>query len=194
MKLISFLIALTCPLSLCAQDKTLPYYEIPSHSESFTAGTVAARVIDGLGFRFFWATEGLRAEDLAFKPNPDARTSEETIAHIYEMSILILNATSNTPNVPGQDKNLPYLEMRKTTIQNLKSASDRLRLCSDTQMKDLKVIFKENNQSVEFPFWNLINGPIEDCIWHTGQVVSFRRSSGNPFQEKVDLFTGTLSK
>src|SRR5690242_15943773 len=88
-------------LHLVAQKKPLSYYEIPPAAESFTAGTVASRMVDGLGFRYYWATEGLRPEDLSFKPSKDARTSEETIAHIYEMSILILNATTKTPNVPG---------------------------------------------------------------------------------------------
>ena len=72
-----------------AQDKNqeqLPYYEIPEHSEEYTAGTVAARVVDGLGFRYYWATKGLRDEDLNFKPSEDARTSKETIDHIYGLS------------------------------------------------------------------------------------------------------------
>jgi len=188
-----FLILLMVQLS--AQDKTLPYHEIPAHSETFTAGAVAARVIDGLGFRFYWATEGLRSEDLSFKPSTEARTSLETVEHIYEMSILILNATAKMPNVSGQDKKLPFVEMRKVTLKNLKAASDRLRISTDQQMKDFRVIFKGDNEaSLEFPFWNLLNGPIEDCTWHAGQIVSFRRSSGNPFNEKANVFTGTLDK
>ena len=38
--------------AILAQDKTLPYYEIPHPSESFTAGAVASHMIDGLGFVF----------------------------------------------------------------------------------------------------------------------------------------------
>jgi len=188
-----FLFLLSLPLA--AQDKSLPYYEIPNYPDAFTAGTVAARVIDGLGFRFYWATEGLRAEDLAFKPNAEARTSLETVAHIYELSIIILNSTSKTPNVNGQDKKLPFAEMRKVTLENLKTASDRLKISTDQEMKECKVIFKgENGTTREFPFWHQLNGPIADCLWHTGQVVSFRRSSGNPFTEKVSVFSGTVVK
>jgi len=33
-----------------AQDKELPYYELPEYSKTYTAGTVAARMVDGLGF------------------------------------------------------------------------------------------------------------------------------------------------
>ena len=42
----------------------LPYYEIPDYPETYTAGSVAARMLDGLGFRYYWATEGLNEDDL----------------------------------------------------------------------------------------------------------------------------------
>ncbi len=49
---------------------------------------------------------------------------------------------------------------------------------------------KRRSGTVEYPFWNNINGPIADAIWHVGQVVSFRRSSGNPFPKGVSVLTG----
>lgn len=85
MKLLPAIIFLFLVSMVTAQDKNLPYYEIPAYPESYTAGGVASRIIDGLGFRFYWATEGLRSEDLAFKPGADARTSEETIIHVYDV-------------------------------------------------------------------------------------------------------------
>ena len=176
-----------------AQDNSL-FYEIPPDPKSFSAGTVAARVIDGLGYRYYWATEGLRAQDLAYKPSVEARTAEETVAHIYEMSILILNATTKTANVPGQDKPLPFAEMRKVTLSNLWIARTNLLTATDEQLKEFNFIFKTTTQSVVYPFWNMINGPIEDCIWHVGQLVSFRRSSGNPFNSKAEMFTGRPGK
>jgi hypothetical protein len=59
-------------------------------------------------------------------------------------------------------------------------------------MEEFKVVFKNNERTTEFPFWNQLNGPIADAIWHTGQVVSFRRSSGNPFNSKASVFNGKL--
>jgi hypothetical protein len=176
----------------CQNDKgDLPYYEIPSYPAAFSAGTVAARVIDGLGYRYFWATQGLRDEDLKYKPSKDARTSMETLTHIYELSVIIVNATNKVPTVNGTEKP-PTLfpELRKRTLENLKSASDKLKTATDKDMGDLDVIFKSETRSVEFPFWNLLNGPIADVLWHVGQVVSFRRSSGNPFNENANVFTG----
>jgi hypothetical protein len=194
MKSLPSLIFVLIAFSLSAQDKSLPYYEMASYPETFTAGSVASRMIDGLGFRFYWATEGLRESDLAFKPGKDARTSLETITHIYEMSFIILNSSTKTANVRGQDIPLPYAAMRKRTLENFKNASDHLRAATDQEMKEFKLIFKQGDQSFEFPFWHQLNGPIADCIWHTGQLVSFRRSSGNPFNETVDVFSGKAGK
>lgn len=179
---------------LFAQDEVLLYSELPSYPENFTSGAVAARVIDGLGFRFYWATEGLREMDLGFKPSVDARSSEETIEHIYTMSVMIKNATTGTLNTPDQDGKHSFAEMRRRTLENLNAASIRLRLSTDEEIKDYKALFKRGDKIVEIPFWNMLNGPIADCLWHVGQIVSFRRSSGNPFSEKVNVFYGTVSK
>ena len=194
MKILYTLFLLTISWFSFAQKSVLPYREMPQASESYMAGSVVARFIDGLGFRFHWATEGLRSIDLEYKPSKDARTIEETIAHIYEMSFLIANASCKLPNIPGQDKKLDFADMRNVILQNFKAAADVLRPMNGKQMEKLKVIFKENGKTQEFPYWNLINGPIEDCIWHTGQLVSSRRASGNPIAEKIDFFTGNSER
>jgi hypothetical protein len=165
----------------------LPYYEIPFYPESYTAGSVAARMVDGLGFRYYWATEGLRDEDLAFRPNDMARTTEETIDHILGLSKVIVNATLNKPNDSNnEDSELTFDEKRKLTLENIKTAADILRDSED--ISQFKLVFGER----EFPFWNNINGPIEDAVWHCGQIVSFRRSSGNPYNSKAGVFTGKV--
>ena len=175
-----------------AQQKLLPYHQLPDAPDAYSAGAVASRMVDGLGFRFYWATDGLRSEDLVFKPSKDARTSRETLEHIYSMSFMILNATTGTIN-SDQRLDLSFDELRKRTLENLKSASDNLRTSSDGALKDYAAKFKQGEQIVAVPFWNMISGPIEDCVWHVGQVVTFRRSSGNPLSDKINFFTGTVN-
>lgn len=177
-----------------AQDRQLPYYEIPDYPESFSAGAVAARLMDGLGFRFYWATEGMREVDLQFRPSPEARSTEETVEHIYGMSITIRNATTNTMNVPGQNRTLSFAEMRKATLENFHVTSSTLRTSSESDMNHYRMVFKSGNDTSEFPFWNVINGPISDCLWHVGQVITFRRSSGNPYNSKAGVLTGKVQK
>jgi hypothetical protein len=194
MKNTLFIFALLLVSSSIAQDKMenkLPYHEIPEYPKVYTAGTVAARMVDGLGFRYYWATEGLREEDLAFRPNEDARTTAETLDHLYGLTNVIKNATLKQPNIGGQSKpELTFEEKRKKTLENIKIAADILRTSSD--LTEFKMIFINSKGTKEYPFWNEINGPIADAIWHCGQVVLLRRSSGNPFNSKVSVLEGKV--
>ena len=174
-------------------NQELPYYQIPDYPENFTAATVAARMIDGLGFRYFWATENLRDEDLNFKPNDEARTVEETLGHILSLSEVILNATKNEPRIrPAPEQVLTFEKLRRQTLENCNEASDILKANPEKSLEEYNIIFERSGTTSEYPFWNLINGPIADAIWHVGQVVSFRRSSGNPLNPKVSVFNGKL--
>ena len=167
------------------KSNTLPYYELPDYPEVYTSGTVAARMVDALGFRFYWATHNLKKSDLEYKANAGGRTTLETIAHIYDLSKVIVNSTLRLANNKHQ-KDLSYAELRSETLKNLKKASTIL-MQSDT-ISEFKIIFGEQ----EFPFWNQVNGPIADAIWHCGQIASYRRSSGNPINPKVNHFSGTI--
>ena len=162
-------------------EEKLPYYEIPDPSETYSAGAVASRMVDGLGFRYYWATEGLRNEDLVYKPGETGRTASETLDHIYGLSNFILNSISKE-NRKKEEKTLSFDEKRKLTLINFKKASDILRHTDDISQLD----------SVSVPFWNIINGPISDALWHCGQIVLLRRASGNPFNSKVNVLAGKL--
>lgn len=85
---------------------------------------------------------------------------------------------------------MTFDEKRRKTLENIKTAADILRASND--LTEYTIVFKRDNNESEFPFWNNINGPIADAIWHCGQVVSFRRSSGNPFNSKASVFQGKL--
>jgi len=193
-KSIATIIMIASTLYIQAQDP-LPYREIPAYPEKFTAANVAARVVDGLGFRYYWATEGLRAEDLSYQPNKDGRTTLETITHIYELTNTLINATNKVPNISNPNPPiLSFEEMRLKTLNNIKSASDILKKSSDEEMNAFKVIFKNERGTTEYPFWNELNGPIADALWHCGQVVSSRRGSGNPYNSKASVFTGKVKE
>ncbi|WP_072403049.1 hypothetical protein [Flaviramulus basaltis] len=194
MKNLSLLFTLmVVTVTMAQNEEELPYYEIPEDSETYTAGTVAARVIDGLGFRFYWATEGLREEDLAFRPSDMGRTTQETTKHVYDLSKVIVNSTLLKENIgSAKESDLSFKDMRKQTLINLKTAADILRKSDD--ISQYKLVFKNDNGTYEFPFWNGLNGPIADALWHCGQVVSFRRSSGNSYNSKASVFTGKVKE
>ncbi|MFK7771707.1 MAG: hypothetical protein AB8F94_06195 [Saprospiraceae bacterium] len=173
------------------EEKNIPYYEIPDAPERYDAAGVAARMIDGLGFRFYWASKDLTATDLEYKASETSRTTLEILDHVHGLSTTILNGISQKPNVRGDDakEELGYQELRKLTLENLKAASDILRK-EGAKVEAMKVVFQRGEKTSEFPFWNLVNGPIEDAIWHAGQLVYNRRASGNPLAPGVSVFSG----
>jgi len=186
--IMALLLAILSPIS--AQDD-LPYYEIPDYPESYTAENVAARMIDGLGFRYYWATEGLRPEDLAYKPSEEGRSCGETLEHLYGLTNVIVNATRQKPNGRREKQEFTFDEQRAATLANIKEASDLLK-SGEVKLEDCMIIFQRDSGSSEFPFWNNINGPIADALWHCGQVVLLRRASGNPFNSKASVFSGKV--
>jgi hypothetical protein len=181
-----FCVVMFASLTAMAQRDSLPYATFPPTPDHYSAGAVVSRLLDGLGFHYYWATEGLRPIDLSFKPSPEARTSQETLEHIYSLSTMIIDATGGNQTPASQPKT--FKELRKATLDNFKKASTIIAGYSDHDMANLKVAF--NGKTL--PFWNMINGPISDCLWHVGQVVTFRRSSGNPFSDKVEMFLGVI--
>ena len=168
---------------------SLPYREMPDYPESYSAGSMAARMLDGLGFRFYWATEGLRDVDLIFRPNEVSRSTEETVDHMFSM----LNGITKTLSKSDHRDlaGLTFEEKRAYILNNLKTISSILLSSSDDDFESYKI---KLGNGEELPFWNYVNGQIADCIWHCGQISSFRRMSGNPFNSKVNLFRGTIRK
>jgi uncharacterized damage-inducible protein DinB len=194
MKAITLIFLLLITLTINAQEmktEQLPYYEIPEAPENYTAGTVAARMVDGLGFRYYWATEGLRAEDLNYEPGQRVRSSAQIIDHIYNLSKVIVNATTKMVNDSAvKEGELTFEEKRKRTLENFQKASKILR--NSTDLSEFNVVFKNDKGTNSYPFWNNINGPIADAIWHSGQVTLLRRASGNPFNGKASVFMGKV--
>ena len=174
-----------------AQNKELPYYEIPDYPETYTATNVAARMLDGLGFRYYWATEGLRDEDLKYKPSEEGRTTSETIDHLHGLTTFVLNSALKKVHQGVDVSGMSFEEKRKQTLMNIKEAADILRTTED-DLSEFKIVFQRGENTTEFPFWNNINGPIADALWHCGQVVLLRRASGNPFNSKASVFTGKV--
>lgn len=189
--ILTSIIAVCFAMTMNAQD--LPYYEIPAAPENYTEGTVAGRLVDGLGFRYYWVTEGLKEEDLKFKPSKEARSLYDTVDHILVLSIMTLSAIEETEMSFPEEGSLSFEEMRKLTLENFKKASDILKASNDLSKFVMKIP-RGNGKVVEYPFWNQLNGPIADALWHCGQIVSFRRTAGNPLPKGPSFLTGTVRK
>ena len=169
----------------------LPYYQIPDYPETVNGPTVLARMIDGLGYRYYWATEGLRAEDLAYEPGNEGQNMERLITHLFGLSETILNTALNQPNIRPLDAvEIPWEAKRAQTLLNLKRAADLFRELPADQLANRELIFQRGERKSRFPIWQTINGPLADAIYHTGQIVAYRRTAGNPIHPEVNVFIG----
>jgi len=188
--LIPFVFVIIGLQSSC-NSQELPYHQIPDAPENFEAGNVLSRVIDGLGYRYYWATEGLTEENLNYVPKGDTRSMLGTLEHIHGMSNGILKTVKAEPIIRNEDKKaISFEEIRAETLKNLKAASDYVRGKDEDDLAKMEIIFQRGENKRSFPLWNLLNGQLSDCIYHTGQIVSFRRSSGNPINPEVNVFMG----
>lgn len=192
-RLLILIVCLLSTTNMNAQDDkpTLPYHEILPQPDDYSSGNVIARMVDGLGYRYYWATEGLRVLDLAYRPTPEASNTIETLQHLYGLSQTIVNTALNQPNMrPTDFTGMDYGFLRKGTLENLQMASEHFRGKSTADLAKLNLSFQRGETVSDFPVWNLLNGPLADAIYHTGQIVSFRRTSGNPVNGNVNVFMG----
>ena len=189
MKKITLILILTKP-SMYSQKK-LPFYQIQEAPDEISSTNIMVRMVQGLGFRYHWATQDLTEKDLKYRPSKDAISNFETIKHIYNLSNTIYNSTKTSTNIRSEKK-VPtdYRSLRRETLNNLKLTSEAFESFNDEELKNVKIIIQRKSGNYEFPIWNLINGPISDAIYHTGQLVSFRRTSGNPIPKGVNVFLG----
>lgn len=187
----SLFVFAACCMTILTYGQDLPFREIPAPPSTYSANTVLLRSIQGLGFRYSWATEGLRDVDLAFKPSEDGRTTRETLEHIHGLCGVIANAVVSKPNTSSSSADMSFSDLRKETLLRLKEAADVLEKDA-TDFSTQKIIFVSDRGNSEFPMWNLFNGPLEDAVWHVGQIITFRRSSGNPYNSKASVFTGKV--
>ena len=173
-----------------SQGDDLPFSEIGDYPNEFSQSNIVSRMIEGLGYRYYWATKSLNENDLNYKPSDDSRTTFQVIKHIHELTIMISSSFENKI-VDFPSEQYDYKLLREKTLLNLKYIHDELK--SSPDFSKLSISFQRGDSTMSFPFWNQINGPISDALWHCGQVVMNRRASGNPLQKGVNVFIGKTS-
>lgn len=173
-----------------AQEQ-LPLHEIPKAPEQATSGNVMARMTQGLGYRYYWATKDLREEDLNYRPSEGAASAFETLEHLYGLSEMIRNTALSKPSKrPLENTPKDYASLRKATLLLLDEASGLFLSKNAEALDAMQLIISRGGKEYSFPIWNLMNGPLSDALYHTGQVVSFRRTTGNPIDKGVNVLMG----
>ena len=178
---------------LTIMSQTSEYFkDISEYPTEINNGNIISRMINGLGYRYYWATEKLRENDLKYRPSNDAYSTKETMVHIFTLSKTLYNTTLSKINErPDIDIPGDYENIRNETLQFLEKASKNFSNLNSEELNQMKIKFNRGGTIKSFPIWNLLNGPIADAIYHTGQIVSFRRTTGNPIDSSVNVFMGS---
>lgn len=163
-----------------------PFHSIPDFPADLTATNTLARFIDGLGFRYHWATEGLTANEINFRPVDSSMNMEELLGHIFDLANWI-NWTFKGPEMTERPTSVEAL--RNETLDHLHAASERLKELDDTEFENFRGHFRNGKGEIEI--WYFMNGPIADALTHVGQIASWRRIAGNPQPAGVNPFFGT---
>ena len=154
------------------------YHTLPPAPDDITAANIIARIVTGIGFRFYWATDGLTEQIYRFEPGQGARSIEETLDHIWEL----LNWIYRTINPQGKPKLEEAVLLREAILELIATLEDAFSKMERDELVRLKLL-KE-------PFWPVLNGPLSDVLTHIGQITMLRRLAGSPVAAS-DPFAGT---
>lgn len=163
----------------------LPYQIINPEELEINTTNSLSRLIDGIGFRYRWATEGLTENEISFRPVEGSMNTHELLIHINELVIWI-DTFFGGQNDPIKANS--FSELRESTLNHCLILSDRFKSLSDNEL--LNLTQKDGKPMNPKRYWNMINGPMADALTHIGQITSWRRIAGNPHPSGVNLFMG----
>ncbi len=173
----------------CCQNanmENMEYYQnLPDPPGQVNCPAILKRLIDGLGFRYRYATEELNMEDIQFRPVESSWNIEEVNNHIFHLTRMTADALVTDYNIEQEDRSFLGCRLQILTILDLISKS--LGQMDDETLTKKTVYLRRT--STHYSFWYLINGFIADALTHVGQIISWRRMAGNPVA-RISPFTG----
>ena len=162
------------------------FQSLPPGPERVTGSAVLVRLVEGIGFRFFWATEGLRDPDLAFRTEPEAMSIAELVGHVLDLAAWVsvvvgaIPAGDEAPVAPPE-----FAAIRQRTLEVLALLHTRLAAMRDDEIGAIRI----STRAGSAPWPHLVNGPLADALTHIGQINVLRRAAGNPVP-KANVFLG----
>lgn len=157
----------------------LPYNKRPKYPKKITAGIVMAKMVDELGYKYYWATDSLLNDELRYTFH-SGNLPRLLLKGVSQMSENIINSTSeNKMKSELKLEEMSFEDLRKNTLFNLKEASSILIKNSDTSF---------------FLNWNLFMKSIAFSDTYCDQIILFRENIGNPIKLKNEVVKQKLSK
>ncbi len=164
-------------------------YEIGAAPEKLHGTSVLARIVDGLAFRYYWATDGLRSEDFDFRPGADSMSTLELQKHILHLVFMIKQTVFNADERERFGSDDPQA-LREHALENLRIVREHLERLTDEALAGHQVLKRDGSR---YPVWNIMNGPLADAFTHVGQINAWRRLNGNR-TPRVAVFAGIPPK
>jgi hypothetical protein len=162
------------------------FRSLPPGPENVTGSAVLVRMIEGIGFRFTWATEGLRESDLSYRPTPETMCIIEQAGHVLELVSWVAAAAGAIPAGPQKPESPPpFPEVRQQILEVLSLLRAQLAGMSDEEIGTIHI----GSHAGPVPWPHIVNGPLADALTHIGQIAVLRRASGNPVP-KANVFLG----
>jgi len=150
------------------------YETLPPIPEKLNGSTVLVRMIDGLGFRYRVATEGLTENEFHFRP-------------IEGSMILFWITKAFNANLKTDATLNTFDDYRNATLEICHNLRTIIAAMSEAEIETKTLYLKRLDKGL--PIFNIINGPVADALTHVGQINSWRRMAGNPVS-KVSPLTG----
>ena len=157
---------------------TVRYRTLAASRDSVSGARVVARLLAGMGFRLYWATEGLSTDLYGFRPCEGARSIGETLHHIWDLLSWTHTAVFHTEVRKPADVVL----VREGALELISRLQDRFSEMEDADLPAVELLGQ--------PFWPVINGPLSDVLAHIGQIAMLRRVAGSPAPDN-NPFEGT---
>ena len=149
----------------------MDYHRIDEYPERVNAVAVVLRLLDGLGFRFYWATYELDGDDYGFTPAEGGNSIGWMVSHIWGLlNWIYLNITGEQAKRPSSE-----IDQRNHVLNLIRMIQEDINRMSDEQLAEVQI--------EGLPFWHIINGPISDALSHIGQINMARRLMGKPTPE-----------
>jgi len=149
----------------------MDYHRIDEYPESVSAAAVIVRLLDGLGFRFFWATYELDGSDYEFTTAKGKNSIGWIVSHIWGlMNWIYISITGEKAKRPPS-----IIDQRNHSLDLIRMIREIITRMSDEQLAEVRI--------EGLPFWHIINGPVSDALGHVGQINMARRLMGKPTPE-----------
>ena len=157
------------------------FKSIENHPDEFSAANIIVRLLDGLGFRYYWTVKGMDPGNMNFRPAEGRWSIAETMDHIW----LLLNWVSMSGDGIKREKPENFETLSDSVLEIISSLRD---MFENASIEDL-----EKYRINGLPLWFIINGPLSDTMMHIGQIDTLRRIANDP-PEDTQYFPGLPPK